>query len=930
VHLLNSYIHKIFLVVAVSTWLVACGSDSDEPAADTTPDAFYFDDQADVTLSTVITSNSITITGVDAAAALSVADGEYAIDDKPFTSAAGTVSNGQKITLRHTSSPLYMTMKSTFISIGGISGNFVSTTGPIGTGFNRARGFNGSVTSITPAMDGSGDLYVGGDFTTYNSTASKHIIRLNSDGTVDTAFEVGTGFDAVVMSISAATDGSGDLYLGGMFTTYNGIASKHIIRLNSDGSVDTAFAVGTGFDGVDSGSTGVNSISPAQDGSGDLYVGGDFATYNGIASNNIIRLNSDGTVDATFAVGTGFINAVYCVAPATDGSGDLYVGGGFTTYNDIASNNIIRLNSDGTVDTTFVVGSGFELSDSNLSDWFPIFSSVKSIIPTTDGSDDLYVGGSFDTYNGAASNHIIRLNSDGTVDTAFAVGTGFDGVNGSSTGVNSISPTTDGSADLYVGGDFTTYNGTASNGIIRLHSDGTLDTTFAVGSGFNASVYSISPATDGRGDLYIGGAFNQYNGIGSNHIIRLNSDGTVDAGFTLESGFDSSVNSISPAADGSDDLYVAGEFTAYNGTASNYLARLNSDGTVDTVYGEESGIDHIVKSVVPATDGSGDLYVGGYFSSYNDTASHTQLMRLNSDGIVDTTFEIDWNWTSRYESGVQCFSTAADGSGDLYVGGGFVIRVDYSNPSLSDIVTNNIMRLNSDGSVDATFEVGNGFDDDVYSISPTTDGSGDLYVGGVFTAFKPGFNITHASNNIIRLNSDGTMDTAFAVGTGFETVDTTQPDWVDLYNAVYSISPAMDGSGDLYVGGDFNTYNGITSNHIIRLNSDGTVDTAFEIGSGFDEPVSSIISTSDGSGDLYVGGEFTRYNGIESNHIIRLNSDGTVDTAFALGSGFNAPVNTLSLATDGSGDLFVGGAFTSYQSSTVDRIARLNPDGSLN
>ncbi|MEJ2622790.1 MAG: delta-60 repeat domain-containing protein [Candidatus Thiodiazotropha sp.] len=69
---------------------------------------------------------------------------------------------------------------------------------------------------------------------------------------------------------------------------------------------------------------------------------------------------------------------------------------------------------------------------------------------------------------------------------------------------------------------------------------------------------------------------------------------------------------------------------------------------------------------------------------------------------------------------------------------------------------------------------------------------------------------------------------------------------------------------------------------------------------------------------------------IPSNHIIRLNSDGTVDTAFAVGSGFNAPVNTLSLATDGSGDLYVGGAFTSYQSSTVDKIARLNPDGSLN
>ena len=51
---------------------------------------------------------------------------------------------------------------------------------------------------------------------------------------------------------------------------------------------------------------------------------------------------------------------------------------------------------------------------------------------------------------------------------------------------------------------------------------------------------------------------------------------------------------------------------------------------------------------------------------------------------------------------------------------------------------------------------------------------------------------------------------------------------------------------------------------------------------------------------------------------------------FAVGNGLNSPVNTFSLATDGSGDLYVGGVFTSYQSSTVDKIARLNPDGSLN
>ncbi len=917
-HSLNSYLPKLFLFIAASAWLVACGGGSGESTADTTPDAFQFDDQSNVAPNTIITSNRITVSGIDAAAAISVTDGEYAIDDNPFTSAAGTVSNGQTVTVRHTSSSSFMTMKATFISIGGVSGSFASTTGPIGTGFNKARGFNGTVRSISPATDGSGDLYVIGDFTTYNSTASKHIIRLNSDGTVDSAFEVGTGFDEVVRSISFATDGSGDLYLGGMFTTYNGTASNRIIRLNSDGTVDTSFAVGSGFD------AGVYSISPAMDGSNDLYVGGYFTTYNDTASNRIIRLNGDGTVDSAFTVGTGFDSSVNIISSATDGSGDLYVGGFFTAYNGIASKNIIRLNSDGTVDTAFSVGNGFDLAD-YFSIGFPIYSHVDSILPTTDGSDDLYVGGNFGTYNGTASNNIIRLHNDGTVDTAFTVeAAGEDGI------VYSISAISDGSGDVYLGGRFATNNSNVRNNIIRLNSDGTVDTTFAVGTGIDDSVYSISPATDGSGDLYVGGSFKKYNGIGSNNIIRLNNDGTVDTAFTVASGFDYIIYSITPATDGSDDLYVGGFFHAYNGVASRYLARLNSDGTMDTAFTVGSGFDRSVKSIFPATDGSGDLYVGGYyFSSYNDSVGATDLIRLKSDGTVDTTFD-DLTWTSSWKSGVLCFSAAIDGSGDLYVGGGFDVYMNFTNPSLSNIVTNNITRLNSDGSVDATFEVGNGFDNDVYSISPATDGSGDLYVGGKFTAFKPGYLITHASDNIIRLNSDGTVDTAFVVGTGFETVDTSMADWIDLYNAVYSISLATDGSGDLYVGGEFNTYNGIASNNIIRLNSDGTVDTAFDVGSGFDEPVKNIISTADGSGDLYVGGEFTTYNGITSNRIIRLNSDGTVDTAFAVGSGFNSSVNTLSLATDGSGDLYVGGDFTSYQSSTVDRIARLNPDGSLN
>ena len=67
---------------------------------------------------------------------------------------------------------------------------------------------------------------------------------------------------------------------------------------------------GTGFNGD------VTSLAP--DGSGNLYVGGNFTSYNGTAVNRVVRLTATGTVDGTFATGsgTGFNDAVFSLAPA--------------------------------------------------------------------------------------------------------------------------------------------------------------------------------------------------------------------------------------------------------------------------------------------------------------------------------------------------------------------------------------------------------------------------------------------------------------------------------------------------------------------------------------------------------------------------------------------------------------------------------------
>lgn len=98
------------------------------PPSDTTPDAFAFVDQTNVALSTLTESAAITVAGIDAAAAISVSGGEYQIDGGAWTAAAGTVSNGQTVKVRHTSSGSNSTATNTTLTIGGVSDTFTTTT----------------------------------------------------------------------------------------------------------------------------------------------------------------------------------------------------------------------------------------------------------------------------------------------------------------------------------------------------------------------------------------------------------------------------------------------------------------------------------------------------------------------------------------------------------------------------------------------------------------------------------------------------------------------------------------------------------------------------------------------------------------------------------------------------------------------------------
>lgn len=95
---------------------------------DTTPDAFSFTDQSGVPTSSTVTSAAITIAGIDAAAPVTITNGEYSIDGGAWTSAGGNVTNGQQIQVRHTSSASYETATNTVLDVGGVTDTFTSTT----------------------------------------------------------------------------------------------------------------------------------------------------------------------------------------------------------------------------------------------------------------------------------------------------------------------------------------------------------------------------------------------------------------------------------------------------------------------------------------------------------------------------------------------------------------------------------------------------------------------------------------------------------------------------------------------------------------------------------------------------------------------------------------------------------------------------------
>jgi uncharacterized delta-60 repeat protein len=311
-------------------------------------------------------------------------------------------------------------------------------------------------------LDRGGSLTVMGSIDVLGATSGLgQIVRIKPDGSRDTTFPAGgSGFTLNGLSTfgvyRAALQADGKYVAIGDFASYNGSPVKGIVRINPDGSLDDSFNAGGGPSNF--------LLTPVALSGGRVALFGSFGTsftYNGILfTGNIMRLQADGMIDFGFNPGSGFSNAPSAVMENPDKSDpatatSLLVGGAFTNYNGATVPGFIRLNSDGSRDSTFnSAGAG------------PTGGAITGF--TYLGAGRLAIYGSFTAYNGTTVNRLAIINAQ----TGALDGASITAPAAVDAQINHVHVQEDGK--FIVAGDFST--GPA----FRLLTDGTIDSSFAL------------------------------------------------------------------------------------------------------------------------------------------------------------------------------------------------------------------------------------------------------------------------------------------------------------------------------------------------------------------------------------------------------------------------------------------------------------------
>ena len=388
----------------------------------------------------------------------------------------------------------------------------------------------------------------------------------------------------------------------------------------------------------------------------------------------------------------------------------------------------------------------------------------------------LLVGGQFTRMNGADRLCVARLNPDGSLDSTFDTTSGPNGA------VYALALQSDGK--VLIGGAFTAIGGQSLQYLSRLNSDGSVDPEFLTGTNINSELRAIALQPDGS--LAIGGRFTSIAGQSRRRVARLFPDGTLDFNFDPGKGANDFVRTLDLQANGK--VVLGGQFTSFNGVSMPFLARLETDGSLDLTCCDHPNA--IVRSLAVQSDGA--IRVGGEFSAIGGVASPF-FARLLSGGKVDPAF------SPGVVQGVAIRTITAYSEGTVLVGGQF--------SSIGGVPRNRLARLTSDGSVDATFDPGAGADNEVFGLAVQPDGR--VVVGGQFT----NLNQTGCSH-VARILSDTSQPAVEFTRTTFSGPEDGPPVAVTIHRT---------GRADALLTVDFSTADGTATAGLDYLATSGTL-----------------------------------------------------------------------------------------------------------
>ena len=696
-----------------------------------------------------------------------------------------------------------------------------------------------------------GQVIVGGFFSSANEAPATNLVRLNGDYLVPSVTTQPVGQTRLVgesaaFSVSATGTAplayqwlfeghpiegatTSKLSLGNLSLTDAGnycvIVSNRAGALTSDPASLTVLPVATepgslditfdptgggqfpGFGGMP-GFVFAAALQP----DGKLLIGGSFTSVDGVPRNNIARLNRDWTVDRSFNSGVGADNRVNQIVVQPDGK--VLISGFFNGVNALPRRRLARLNPDGGPDPSFrcAVGGADGL--------------IEAIVLQEDGS--LWIGGYFQNLNGLPRANLARLNTDGSVDTAFDPG---DRWAGQQAPVRDVAMQPDGRV-LVAGG-----YGAEGRPLVRLFPDGRVDESFGVNGTplLEGSVETITLQPDGRIALAGSIAYSSYGLVSPKGIIRLQPNGALDTSFSC--GAEPLPYSIEKTLLQSDGkLVIGGWFDTMAGAPRRGLARFNPDGALDEFY------DPV--SLLP---GHGHTYMGVLLLDYGQNlilaampesgAGSDRLFCVRPDGMLDSRLSVSIDCSAAHARAL-----AVQPDGKILVVGDFLLVNQRPRWGLARLLPN--------GAVDPSFDAGtnNWPAKTVFAIQP----DGKIIVGGAS-----------------RLLVNGNIDYTFNAPQDLADVD----------------SVAFQTDGRMLIGGRFTQAGGRDYSGIARLNADGSLDGGFcraplvarsEWGGG----VNVMLVQPDGK-IIIVGGFGAADDTFHG--LARLHADGRLDTGFNRG-----------------------------------------------